>query len=99
MSRSGLLLVSTHDVLLRATNRWKELWHTVYSRNVSENMCLVGFTKHCFELCWLAQKILEVARSGEAKGSYMTTYMTSVPTDSMDQLHEFIKEHAERDLS
>jgi hypothetical protein len=67
----------------------------VYCKNVSQNTCLVGFTKHCLELCWLAQKILEVARSGEAKGSYMT----GVPTDSMDQLHEFIKEHAEEDLS
>jgi hypothetical protein len=95
MSRSGLLLLSTHDVLLRATNRWKELWHTIYSRDVPEKACLVGFTKHCLELCWLAQKILEVARSGEAKGSYTT----SVPTDSMDQLHEFIKEHAEQGLS
>lgn len=95
MSRSGLLLLSIHDVLLRATNRWKDLWHTVHSKNVSENTCLVGFTKHCLELCWLAQKILEVARFGEAKSSYMT----GVPTDSLNQLHEFIKEYAEKDLS
>ena len=84
---------STHDVLLRATNRWRELWNTVYSENIPQKSGLVGFTKYSLELCWLAQKILEVSRYGGAK----SLYMTSVPTDSLNQLHNFLREYSEKE--
>jgi hypothetical protein len=90
VSRTSLLIPSTHKVLSRAIARWEELWHHLYSRDVSSKSSLIGFTKYGLELWWLAQKILEVAQSGDTRSSYMT----SVPTDSLKELHEFIQQHA-----
>jgi hypothetical protein len=82
---------STHQVLLRATARWKELWHHVYKNDTPETTRLVGFTKYGLELWWLAQKILEIAQRGDLQ----CAYMTSGPTDSLKELHEFIQRYAE----
>jgi hypothetical protein len=91
VSRTSLLIPSTYQVLARATARWKEVWHHLYSRDTSSNKSLVGFTKYGLELWWLAQKILEVAQSGNMQSSYMA----SGPTDSLKELHEFIRQYAE----
>jgi hypothetical protein len=91
VSRTSLLIPSTYQVLSRATARWKEVWHHLCSRDISSNKSLVGFTKYGLELWWLAQKILEVAQSGNMQSSYMA----SGPTDSLKELHEFIRQYAE----
>jgi hypothetical protein len=91
VSRTSLLIPSTYQVLSRATARWKEVWHHLYSRDTSSNKSLVGFTKYGLELWWLAQKILEIAQSGNMQSSYMA----SGPTDSLKELHEFIRQYAE----
>jgi hypothetical protein len=83
-------LLSSHQALLRATNHWKELWDRIYSRDGLSEKRLIGFTKYGLELWWLAQKILDVARTG----SDASAYMTGTPTDSLTELHDFIREHA-----
>ncbi|KAF2831592.1 hypothetical protein CC86DRAFT_283308, partial [Ophiobolus disseminans] len=90
VSRSGLLTPSTHQVLLRATSRWKGLWHLVQTRAVSSRKRPIGFEKYGLELWWLAVKILELAQSGDTQ----TQYMKSTPTDNLKQLHNFIQQHA-----
>ncbi|KAF2846230.1 hypothetical protein T440DRAFT_501970 [Plenodomus tracheiphilus IPT5] len=92
-SRTGLLMPSTHDVLLRATDRWKDLWELVQSRNNAEKRRPIGFTKYGLELWWLAQKILKLAQREDTQ----SPYMTSKPTDSLKELHEFIQRYAERE--
>jgi hypothetical protein len=91
MSRTGMLVRSTFQVLLRATNRWKEVWHLVSSREVSSGGHLVGFAKYGLELWWLTQKILKLAQLNDAQ----SRYMISRPTDSLEELHDFIQLYAE----
>jgi hypothetical protein len=88
VSRTGLLLSSIQGVLRGALSQWKELWHIVNSGNTAERS-LVGFAKYALELWWLAQKILEVSQSGDER----SPYMTSTPTDSLKELHDFISRH------
>jgi hypothetical protein len=83
---------STHQVLLRATDRWKELWDRIQERDALRERKHVGFTKYCLELWQLAQKILEVARQGDMECAYMVIK----PTDSLEELHSFIKRHLEK---
>jgi hypothetical protein len=84
---------STYPVLLRATNRWKELWYHVYSKDLLDNKRLIGFTRYGLELWWLAQKILELTLHGEVESSYMA----SGPTDSLEELHGFIQKYVDVD--
>jgi hypothetical protein len=91
VSRTALLILSTHQVLLRATARWKELWNHLYQKDTVANTRLVGFTKYGLELWWLAQKILEIAQQGDSQSAYMQ----SSPTDSLKELHEFIQWYVE----
>ncbi|KAF1829634.1 hypothetical protein BDW02DRAFT_138470 [Decorospora gaudefroyi] len=91
VSRTGLLVSSTFPRLLRATNRWKEVWHIVSSREVSSGGRLVGFAKYGLELWWLTQKILELAQREDTQ----FRYMVNRPTDSLKELHDFIQRYAE----
>jgi hypothetical protein len=84
---------STYPTLLRATNRWKELWHHVYSKDLLDNKKLVGFTRYGLELWWLAQKILDLTHTGDLS----SPYMASGPTDSLEELHGFIRKYVESD--
>jgi hypothetical protein len=52
----------------------------------------IGFAKYSLELWWLAQRILELAQSGDMRSSYMKCR----PTDSLKELHHFIQQYAER---
>jgi hypothetical protein len=88
VSRTSLVLPSTQQILERATKRWKELWQTMNSKNEGGRP-LVGFAKYALELWWLAQKILKIAQSSNVQ----SPYMTSTLTDSLQELHEFIREH------
>jgi hypothetical protein len=92
MSRNSLLLSLTYHALFRATTRWKELWEYVYARDRLNEMRLIGFTKYGLELWWLVRKILEKAQFGDLQSRYMSTS----PTDSLKELHEFIQQYADR---
>ncbi|KAF1845290.1 uncharacterized protein K460DRAFT_311499, partial [Cucurbitaria berberidis CBS 394.84] len=92
VSRTGLLIPSTFSSLLRATNRWKEVWHPVSSRELSTGGRLVGFAKYGLELWWLTQKILELAPFEDTQSRYMIRR----PTDSLKELHDFIQQYAKK---
>jgi hypothetical protein len=86
-----MMLPSTYKALQRATDRWKELWDYAQEQYVG-NTRLIGFAKYGLELWWLAHKILEVAQREDAESSYMT----HGPTDSLQELHDFIQRHQTR---
>jgi hypothetical protein len=73
-------------------NRWKEVWDHIYCRDGMNEKRLIGFTKYGLELWWLAQKILEVAMGGGGASAYMT----GCPSDSLTELHDFIRQHADK---
>jgi hypothetical protein len=50
----------------------------------------IGFTKYGVELWWVAGKVLELVHSGDTR----SRYLAAVPTDSLRDLHEFIKDYA-----
>jgi hypothetical protein len=79
-------------VLHRAISRWKEHWGHIQSRDILNEKRLIGFRKYGLELWWLAEKILEVAECGDLQ----SPFMTSIPTDSLEELHEFIKHYLDR---
>jgi hypothetical protein len=82
------MLSSTYASLHRATDRWKELWDYVQERDGCRTQ-LIGFAKYGLELWWLARKLLEVAQRGEIG----TAYIMNGPTDSLGELHDFIRQH------
>jgi hypothetical protein len=91
VSRTSLVVTSLYQPLLRATNRWKELWVALRTRHRSEQGQFVGFTKYGPELCWLAQKLLQLTQSADSR----CRYMKAIPSNSFRDLHELIKLHAD----
>ncbi len=91
VSRAALLVPSSHADLLRATNRWKELWDALHTRREVEHRPSLGFVKHGLEMWWVTSKVLELANAGDVQSRYMALG----PTDSLSELHEFIKRYAE----
>ncbi|KAK7180393.1 hypothetical protein PSPO01_13550 [Paraphaeosphaeria sporulosa] len=88
-ARTSLLASSSYTALLRATNRWKELYDVVYAHsNISETQ-LVGFVKYSVELWWLARKLLELAHTGKDK----SRYLAGTPTDSRRDLRNFVERY------
>jgi hypothetical protein len=89
VARTGLLISATYEVLLRAINRWKDLWDNSHARDMPSKRRLAGFTKYCLELWQLAHKILEVAQDRNPESAYMM----HKPTDSLKELHSFIQHY------
>jgi hypothetical protein len=87
VSRTTLLMPSTYQILLRAIDRWKDAWYHVHSRTMLVKRRLIGFVKYSLELWRVAQNILQVVQRGDSD----TAYMHNKPTDSLQELHDFIK--------
>jgi hypothetical protein len=86
VTRAALLLSSSYCLLSRALSRWKQLWDV----NETETKGSIGFTKYGIELWWVARKVLELVHSGDTRSHYLA----AIPTDSLRDLHEFIKDYA-----
>jgi len=90
-SLMGLLRVSV-ATLLRATERWEQLWRQVTSALASSGedvQYMVGTMSHYLspEMCWLARKLIEGGVDGrfERLEYYQGTHY------SLDPLHALIK--------
>lgn len=70
--------------------RWKEIWDALHAKREVEQRRSIGFIRYGVELWWVARKALELAHAGDV-GS---RYMTGTPTDSVGELHEFIRTYA-----
>jgi len=89
-SRTTLPISSTFLSLIRTLDRWKVLWDIVFPKHQEENPLMGGFTKIGVEIWWLAKKILELAHTGNVK----CRYMSGLPTDELEDIHELIKTYA-----
>lgn len=50
---------------------------------------LVGFMKHATEVCWLIRTVVRVAESDDLS----CAYMRNIVTDSVKDLHDFIRKY------
>ncbi|CAN9107951.1 unnamed protein product [Alternaria alternata] len=89
VSRAALLTPSSYRDLLRATKRWKELWDTLHTKREAERKKSLGFVKHGLEMWWVTCKVLELAHAGDSQSRYMEVS----PTDSLIELHSFLKQY------
>jgi hypothetical protein len=89
VSRAALLTPSSYRDLLRATKRWKELWDTLHTKHEAERKKSLGFVKHGLEMWWVTCKVLELAHAGDSQSRYMEVS----PTDSLIELHSFLKQY------
>jgi hypothetical protein len=59
----------------------------------------IGFSKYGLELWWLAQRILELSNRRTGDTDTQSRYMRSKPTDSLEELHDFIWRYAEQGVA
>jgi hypothetical protein len=52
----------------------------------------IGFVKYGLELWWLVRKILEAAQADDLQSQYLS----NGPTDSLKELHDFIRQNMEK---
>ena len=87
-SRSSFLTLAASDSILSATDQWKVLWDSVaiQDKNGPQH---TGFARHALEFWWLSRTLMKVAKMGDA----CCRYMQSMPTDSVNDLHDFIRKY------
>ncbi|KAJ4985110.1 hypothetical protein SVAN01_09413 [Stagonosporopsis vannaccii] len=88
-SRMNFLTPATVESLLRSLNRWKELWDVLCMSSSSGSEVYEGFERHAGEYWWLAQTILSVELSEDKS----CRYIQPVPSDSVEDLHNFIRKY------
>ncbi len=89
-ARTFHLLRSSDDHLTRAIKRWKQLWDDLRGIDWDKQKKPVGFERYCLELLWLAEKILEVSRSGEEG----LKSFNAAPRDSPEGLRRYLDRYA-----
>jgi hypothetical protein len=85
----NLLAPMTIEPMLRATDRWKNLWNVLSLDNEGNPLPHLGFEKHAQEYWWLARTLLTVVRTGDQS----CRYLQPAPCDSVHDLHDFIRKH------
>lgn len=88
-SRATLLAKAAAGTMLAATDRWKTGWDKVFAGKAQDLPRLTGFTAHAVELWWLTRTIVRVSQSGDQS----CRFAQPVPTDSIKDLHDFIRMH------
>ena len=83
------LLQCSAPAILRATDRWEELWRATAGRLGDEKLRMIGFARHSGEFCWLARKLVEYSLAGKDKTS---PYFQGVGHESLKELHELVRE-------
>ncbi|SMY28595.1 unnamed protein product [Zymoseptoria tritici ST99CH_1A5] len=86
-ARHWSLLPTTQTIILRAADRWEQLWHSLTDRDGSEEPPLKGFTKNNEELCSFVRMLVR-AGNIEVPGCRYTRIQ---PTDDIGHLNQFLK--------
>ncbi|PSN61613.1 hypothetical protein BS50DRAFT_578170 [Corynespora cassiicola Philippines] len=92
VSKANYLMPEAATMVVRASDRWKILWDRVKKEEESRCISQRGFVKHAAEFWWLVKMVAEVAQSGEP----VCRYLEPLPSDSMEDLHDFIKKYKTR---
>jgi hypothetical protein len=88
-SRTSFLVQATAEMILDATDRWKELWDVVSERSERESLPHMGFARHAAEFWWLTRTIVKVGQFGDVS----CRYMEIMPTESLEALHDFMRRY------
>ncbi|GAB1320959.1 Zn(2)-C6 fungal-type domain-containing protein [Madurella fahalii] len=83
------LLPVSAPAILRAIDRWEELWGTVAGRVDPEQLRMSGYARHSGEMCWVARRLVEFSLSGRDRTS---AYFQRIGHDSPDELHALLRE-------
>lgn len=83
------LLPTSAPAILRAIDRWEELWQAAAGRMDPDRLRMSGFVRHSGEMCWLARKLVEFCLSGRDRTS---PYFQRTGHDSPDELHGLLRE-------
>lgn len=73
---------------LRAVARWKDLWRAAIAKVGKEEVEASGWAKHSTEMCWLAEKLIEISAAGKEDSEYFR----GVAHESLEELHTVIRE-------
>ena len=82
----NFLAPATVEVILRALERWKNMWDVVSKNGEDGFVSHKGFERHAVEYWWLARTLLKIEQSGVQS----CRYMQPTPSDSAKDLHDFI---------
>ncbi|KND89067.1 Transcriptional regulator MET32 [Tolypocladium ophioglossoides CBS 100239] len=74
--------------ILRAISRWQQLWEAVSEKAGQDCLQMTGMSRHCKEICYLIQKIVQVSSSGRK----LPPYLDRIGHDSLAELYNFILE-------
>ncbi|KAH9204381.1 hypothetical protein DL95DRAFT_496564, partial [Leptodontidium sp. 2 PMI_412] len=85
-SRYSCLLQDTEGAILRAADRWEDLWHTVTEENRPEEPPLQGFVRHSKELSWFVRKLVHAGNLEVPNCRYTQVE----PTDNIQDFHDFL---------
>lgn len=85
-SRYSFLLKATGSSILRAADRWDDLFHAATGGKKSERNTLQGFAKHSEEMYWFVSTLVRA----EQQGASDTRLMQLEPTDNIKDLHDFL---------
>lgn len=90
-ARTSCLGPSSFQAILRATDRWQQLWGAgpPPPPNGSDGVHKHAFLRHAGETCWLVRAVVKVAQSGDASSGYMQ----SPSADDFSDLHDFIRQY------
>lgn len=77
-------------VLLRALDRWEQLWDAALQQIPPEAQRWLGVAKYSAEFALVSRRIIEVSGTGEEPRS---KYLRCTPEYDLSVFHEFIMEH------
>ncbi|KAH6951223.1 hypothetical protein BKA56DRAFT_605853 [Ilyonectria sp. MPI-CAGE-AT-0026] len=86
-SRLNLVVEMSAQTILSATDKWKDLWNIVAERDFKADVQQSGLTRHTTAYWWLTRTFLKIVLMKD----YSSPYMQNSPTDSVENLHNFIK--------
>ncbi|KAH7111805.1 hypothetical protein B0J11DRAFT_190920 [Dendryphion nanum] len=87
--KMNLLAPAVAGLILRGTDRWKSLWDTVTKGEEYKSERQKGFVRHAAEFWWLTRTIVRIGQSGDPN----CRYMQCIPSDSVKDLHDFIRKY------
>lgn len=88
-ARATCLLETSAPAILRALDRWQELWRATVGQMDSEQLRMSGFVRHTEEFCWLARKLIEYSLSGRDQTS---PFFQGSGHESLKELHDLLRE-------
>lgn len=89
VSKNSGLAKTVTPVLLRATDRWRQLWDKAVAEDELVEHKLCGWQKHAKEFWRLLRAIVDAVRSGDLN----CQYMRSAAVDTSEALNEFIRKY------